>query len=173
MYPNLPLTKVAVFIFRIIGNIEEMLQLDIATNESIGDNGAKEILKNLPENETVRILTHCNTGSLATAGYGTALGVIRSLHNLKQLGNLTQQKIPTTFHRSDYIYIFFVRSCVLHGNKTLQSRSSSYSLWTLTWKNSVHINCWQYGSSSYENQADLSCCCWSRQGEITTSIIFA
>jgi methylthioribose-1-phosphate isomerase len=24
--------------------------------------------------------THCNTGSLATAGYGTALGVIRALH---------------------------------------------------------------------------------------------
>ncbi len=28
----------------------------------------------------VGILTHCNTGSLATAGFGTALGVIRSLH---------------------------------------------------------------------------------------------
>lgn len=27
----------------------------------------------------VRVMTHCNTGSLATAGYGTALGVIRSL----------------------------------------------------------------------------------------------
>lgn len=27
-------------------------------------------------------MTHCNTGSLATAGYGTALGVIRSLFNL-------------------------------------------------------------------------------------------
>lgn len=28
----------------------------------------------------VSVLTHCNTGTLATAGYGTALGVIRSLH---------------------------------------------------------------------------------------------
>jgi 5-methylthioribose kinase len=27
----------------------------------------------------VRVLTHCNTGSLATAGYGTALGVVRAL----------------------------------------------------------------------------------------------
>lgn len=26
------------------------------------------------------MLTHCNTGSLATGGYGTALGVIRALH---------------------------------------------------------------------------------------------
>jgi hypothetical protein len=28
----------------------------------------------------VRVLTHCNTGSLATAAYGTALGVLRALH---------------------------------------------------------------------------------------------
>lgn len=28
----------------------------------------------------LRVLTHCNTGSLATAAYGTALGVIRALH---------------------------------------------------------------------------------------------
>ena len=28
----------------------------------------------------LRVLTHCNTGSLATAGWGTALGVIRTLH---------------------------------------------------------------------------------------------
>ena len=28
----------------------------------------------------VRMLTHCNTGSLATAAYGTALGVVRALH---------------------------------------------------------------------------------------------
>lgn len=31
------------------------------------------------------MLTHCNTGSLATAGYGTALGVIRSVHAAGQL----------------------------------------------------------------------------------------
>lgn len=34
-----------------------------------------------PENKKYRILTHCNTGSLATAGIGTALGVIRNLHS--------------------------------------------------------------------------------------------
>ncbi len=33
----------------------------------------------------VRVLTHCNTGSLATAGYGTALGVIRALHEAGKL----------------------------------------------------------------------------------------
>ena len=33
----------------------------------------------------LRVLTHCNTGSLATAAYGTALGVIRALHEQGQL----------------------------------------------------------------------------------------
>jgi hypothetical protein len=33
----------------------------------------------------VRVLTHCNTGSLATAAYGTALGVMRALHEQEKL----------------------------------------------------------------------------------------
>ena len=38
------------------------------------------------EGKYLKILTHCNTGSLATGGYGTALGVIRAL---KELGHIT------------------------------------------------------------------------------------
>ena len=45
---------------------------DIATNERIGKAGAPLV----PDGKTV--LTHCNAGALATAGYGTALGVIRA-----------------------------------------------------------------------------------------------
>ena len=45
---------------------------DLAQNRAIGTFGADLI----PDG--ARILTHCNTGSLATAGWGTALGVIRS-----------------------------------------------------------------------------------------------
>jgi methylthioribose-1-phosphate isomerase len=45
---------------------------DIAINRAIGKHGAPLI----PDNSTV--LTHCNAGALATAGYGTALGVIRA-----------------------------------------------------------------------------------------------
>jgi len=45
---------------------------DIAICQAIGDNGAALV----PDGKTV--LTHCNAGALATAGYGTALGVIRS-----------------------------------------------------------------------------------------------
>src|SRR5579862_4668478 len=45
---------------------------DIAICEAIGRNGAALV----PDGKT--ILTHCNAGALATAGYGTALGVIRA-----------------------------------------------------------------------------------------------
>jgi len=45
---------------------------DIAICQAIGANGASLV----PDKKTV--LTHCNAGALATAGYGTALGVIRA-----------------------------------------------------------------------------------------------
>ncbi|MGA7413178.1 MAG: S-methyl-5-thioribose-1-phosphate isomerase [Bryobacteraceae bacterium] len=45
---------------------------DIAINEAIGRHGAPLV----PDHKTV--LTHCNAGALATAGFGTALGVIRA-----------------------------------------------------------------------------------------------
>ena len=45
---------------------------DVASCRSMGRFGADVV----PEN--ARILTHCNAGALATAGYGTALGVIRA-----------------------------------------------------------------------------------------------
>jgi methylthioribose-1-phosphate isomerase len=48
---------------------------DLETCQAIGDNGLTVLPK---EPEVLTILTHCNTGSLATAGYGTALGVVRS-----------------------------------------------------------------------------------------------
>ena len=58
----------------------QMLEADVADNEGIGRYGAEWITRHSGSSGPVSILTHCNTGSLATAGYGTALGVIRSLH---------------------------------------------------------------------------------------------
>ncbi|RYN20315.1 Methylthioribose-1-phosphate isomerase [Alternaria arborescens] len=61
---------------------EKMLVDDVSDNENIGKHGAEWIMKNTEAGKKgpVSMMTHCNTGSLATAGYGTALGVIRSLH---------------------------------------------------------------------------------------------
>jgi methylthioribose-1-phosphate isomerase len=46
---------------------------DIAANKQLGKFGA-QVLRNARH-----LMTHCNAGALATAGYGTALGVIRAL----------------------------------------------------------------------------------------------
>jgi len=49
-----------------------MAEEDVAINQRIGSQGQVLI------RDGCRILTHCNAGALATAGYGTALGVIRA-----------------------------------------------------------------------------------------------
>jgi len=47
---------------------------DRSANEAIGSFGAALL------GDVKTVLTHCNAGALATAGYGTALGVVRALH---------------------------------------------------------------------------------------------
>ena len=57
---------------RLVEEAQTIHREDIETNKAIGQWGATL----LPTNATV--MTHCNAGALATAGYGTALGVIRA-----------------------------------------------------------------------------------------------
>jgi len=57
---------------RLIAEAQQIRLEDIAINQAIGRHGAPLV----PDGKTV--LTHCNAGALATAGYGTALGVIRA-----------------------------------------------------------------------------------------------
>ena len=63
-----------------ISAAEKMLADDVTDNRAIGYHGANWLIERNPTFPRFKVLTHCNTGSLATAGYGTALGVIRSLH---------------------------------------------------------------------------------------------
>ncbi|KAF6844627.1 S-methyl-5-thioribose-1-phosphate isomerase [Colletotrichum musicola] len=70
-----------------IQEAENILQKDLQTNLSIGDHGAqwlKDTVNASPESK-VSVLTHCNTGSLATSGHGTALGIIRTLFSQQLL----------------------------------------------------------------------------------------
>lgn len=57
---------------RLLAEAHEILSEDIRINRAMGAHGAV-LLK-----DGARVLTHCNAGALATAGWGTALGVIRS-----------------------------------------------------------------------------------------------
>ena len=59
---------------RLLAEAQAILEEDVAANRALGDHGAALVAPG------ARILTHCNAGALATAGYGTALGVIRSAH---------------------------------------------------------------------------------------------
>ncbi|MDA9017403.1 S-methyl-5-thioribose-1-phosphate isomerase, partial [Actinomycetota bacterium] len=52
---------------------------DTAANRKLSELGADWILQRTGASK-LRVLTHCNTGALATTGWGTALGVIRELH---------------------------------------------------------------------------------------------
>ena len=93
----------------ILNEAQTIEREDITANHSIGEHGS--LL--LPRDATV--MTHCNAGALATAGYGTALGVIRTAWAQGKLKNviatetrpllqgarltaweLTQAGIPTT-----------------------------------------------------------------------------
>ncbi|MCU1245855.1 MAG: translation initiation factor subunit family [Acidobacteria bacterium] len=56
----------------LVAAAEEMFRQDVEANRRIGRYGAA-LLGDAPT-----VLTHCNAGALATAGYGTALGVIRA-----------------------------------------------------------------------------------------------
>jgi methylthioribose-1-phosphate isomerase len=63
----------------LLDEAEKIRVEDIAACRRMGDLGA-ELLP-----DAARVLTHCNAGALATAGYGTALGVIRSAATLKKV----------------------------------------------------------------------------------------
>ena len=68
----------------LVREMEQMLEMDVRANKTMGKYGAEAIAKRLNSKKAV-VLTHCNTGSLATGGYGTALGVIRCLHSMELL----------------------------------------------------------------------------------------
>lgn len=66
---SMPLPELASFL---LASAEAMIEKDILINKAIGEHGA-HFLK-----DGDSVLTHCNAGALATCGWGTALGVIRS-----------------------------------------------------------------------------------------------
>jgi methylthioribose-1-phosphate isomerase len=132
---------------------------DIARCQAIGQHGAELV----PDGKTV--LTHCNAGALATAGYGTALGVIRAaVSSGKKIDvfadetrpflqgarltawELQQDNIPTTLI-TDNMAGHFLRSgrigCVVVGadriaaNGDVANKIGTYSVAVLARENNV------------------------------------
>ena len=66
-----------------------VLAEDIEINRALGAHGAQLLTHG------ARVLTHCNAGALATAGYGTALGVVRSaIESGKQISVIANETRP-------------------------------------------------------------------------------
>ncbi|PVU85285.1 hypothetical protein BB559_000184 [Furculomyces boomerangus] len=77
-----------IIVEQVVKTAESLLERDLNDNKAIGKFGSEFLIERHGESG-FSVLTHCNTGSLATAGYGTALGIIRSLHkNAKNLGHV-------------------------------------------------------------------------------------
>ncbi|MFI0352747.1 S-methyl-5-thioribose-1-phosphate isomerase [Actinomadura sp. 9N407] len=68
----------------VLAEAQALLDEDVRGNRAIGAFGADWILARTGD-RPLRVLTHCNAGALATAGWGTALGVVRELHDRNRL----------------------------------------------------------------------------------------
>ena len=101
-----------------------MLERDVNDNRKIGNYGAQHILSGVPR-DSVTILTHCNTGSLATAGYGTALGktTASSINNIlfSSSGQLQSIKytckelsLSTLCNGHFFLFVFLLSTALLH-----------------------------------------------------------
>jgi methylthioribose-1-phosphate isomerase len=73
----------------VLAEAHAVLEEDLAANRRLSRLGADWLLRRVDGAEDrggdsarrpLRLLTHCNAGALATAGWGTALGVVRELH---------------------------------------------------------------------------------------------
>ncbi|GAA1184961.1 S-methyl-5-thioribose-1-phosphate isomerase [Pseudonocardia alaniniphila] len=71
----------------VLAAAQAVLQEDIAACRAIGARGA-DLLTELCGPEPLRLHTHCNAGALACVEWGTALGVVRSLHEAGRVANV-------------------------------------------------------------------------------------
>jgi methylthioribose-1-phosphate isomerase len=143
----------------LVAEAQLVYQEDIAINKSIGQHGAPLIV----DGKTV--LTHCNAGALATAGYGTALGVIRAAYSsgkkidvyadetrpFLQGARLTawelqQDGIPTTLITDNMAGYFMAKGqigCVvvgadrIAGNGDVANKIGTYSVAVLAKENGI------------------------------------
>jgi len=70
----------------VLAEADLVMAEDERANRTLSALGAAWIRQRVPGEAPVRVLTHCNAGSLATAAWGTALGIVRELRDRGDLG---------------------------------------------------------------------------------------
>ena len=68
----------------VLAEADRIVSEDTAANRQLSRHGADWILARVGR-RPVRVVTHCNTGALATTGWGTAFGIIRELAERDQI----------------------------------------------------------------------------------------
>jgi methylthioribose-1-phosphate isomerase len=71
----------------VLAAAQELLAEDARVNRLCATHAADEVLRRCPD-RPLRVLTHCNTGRLATTAFGTALGALRVLHARGKLADV-------------------------------------------------------------------------------------
>ncbi|MEV0297894.1 S-methyl-5-thioribose-1-phosphate isomerase [Nocardia sp. NPDC050710] len=85
-------TKVPLGADAVLAETLDMLAEDGRVNRAAATNAA-DLVRDLLGDRPVRVLTHCNTGRLATSAFGTAIGTLRVLH---ERGALTEVLVDET-----------------------------------------------------------------------------
>ena len=107
----------------IVTHAQLMLERDVADNKAIGNSGADDLLSRFPEG--VRLVTICNTGSLATAGWGTALGVARELQSRGKLKSIAALE-TRPYNQGSRLTAYEIMVEKMNGTLICDSMAASY-----------------------------------------------
>jgi S-methyl-5-thioribose-1-phosphate isomerase len=109
----------------IVTHAQFMLERDVSDNKAIGAHGADDLLSRHTHPEGVRLVTICNTGSLATAGWGTALGVARELHRRNKLRSIAALE-TRPYNQGSRLTAYEIQTEQMNGTLICDSMAASY-----------------------------------------------
>ncbi|KAL3765496.1 hypothetical protein ACHAW5_007379 [Stephanodiscus triporus] len=123
MSPEAPVTREIVG--AIVDHGRHMLARDVSDNVAIGRHGADDLLSRHDRPDGVRLVTICNTGSLATAGWGTALGVARELHRRGRLESIACLE-TRPYNQGSRLTAYEIREEGMNGTLICDSMAAFY-----------------------------------------------
>jgi len=109
----------------IVKHARYMLERDVSDNMAIGTHGADDLLSRHSHADGVRLVTICNTGSLATAGWGTALGVARELQRRDKLRSIAALE-TRPYNQGSRLTAYEIVTEKMNGTLICDSMAASY-----------------------------------------------
>ncbi|CAI2354115.1 unnamed protein product [Caenorhabditis sp. 36 PRJEB53466] len=133
---------------KIRAHLVEVYTSEKLQNRILVWNGYQELLAAFPEKRQLTVMTICNTGSLATVSWGTALGVIRALHAENRL------KLVYVLETRPYNQgVRLTATELLHGDVPFKLITDSMAAWTM--KNH-QVDCVLTGADNVARNGDTA-----------------